>query len=73
MTASSDRASHQKAHGAPKSDHQPQAESAGGESDSRPTPVHHAPQVKPEDEPKGQPNSDRFRTEQAARPAKGRH
>lgn len=66
MTSRKDHVDHSKS---AKNGSVPRAQSAGGEPDSRPTPVHHAPRVAPEDEPKGQPNSDRFKTEQAARPA----
>ncbi|MCB8879960.1 hypothetical protein ACELLULO517_06915 [Acidisoma cellulosilytica] len=73
MTSHVDHAKHKKPHASQKSRVEPVAQSAGGEPDGRPTPVHHTPHVGPEDEPKGHPNSDRFQTEQAARPAKGKH
>ncbi len=46
-------------------DQRPQAESVDREPDNEPTPEDHGLPVDKEDEPKGQPTSDRFHTEQA--------
>ncbi len=48
----------------------PEAESVDREPSGEPTPQHPGPPVDPEDEPKGQPTSDRFQTETAQRPSK---
>lgn len=45
------------------------AESVDREPDPEPTPSDEAPPVSREDEPRGQPTSDRFHTEQAHRKA----
>ncbi|HEX3983174.1 MAG TPA: hypothetical protein VHX12_05715 [Acidisoma sp.] len=51
---------------------QPPAGSVDREPDPVPTPVDDQPAVRSEDEPKGHPNSDRFRTEQAHRKPGGK-
>ncbi|WP_284947001.1 hypothetical protein [Acidisoma cladoniae] len=43
----------------------PAAESVDREPSDEPTPKGEAPPVSPDDEPKGHPTSDRFRTESA--------
>ncbi len=48
-------------------DQQPAAESVDREPDSEPTPLDQGLPVAKEDEPRGQPTSDRFHTEQAHR------
>jgi hypothetical protein len=45
----------------------PAAGSVDREPRGEPTPEEHAPPIGQEDEPKGQPTSDRFQTEQAHR------
>ncbi len=59
-------------HKAPVKDQQPAAESVDREPDGEPTPADPGLPVDPQDEPKGQPTSDRFRTEQAHR-SRGKH
>jgi hypothetical protein len=48
----------------------PPAPSLDREPSQEPTPQDQSLPVAPEDAPKGQPNSDRFKTEQAHRPGK---
>lgn len=47
------------------------ADSVDRDPDPAKTPEDETPVVSPEDEPRGQPTSDRFHTEQAQRKAKG--
>jgi hypothetical protein len=54
-------------HKTPATDQQPAAESVDREPDATPTPDDQGLPVEKEDEPKGQPTSDRFHTEQAHR------
>lgn len=56
-----------------KSGAEPEAESVDGSPDNRPSPTDPMPHVSAEDEPKGQPTSDRFHSEQAHRTGKGKH
>lgn len=73
MTTKSD---HRRDHVSPKtvkSGAEPEAESVDGSPDNRPSPTAPMPHVSAEDEPKGQPTSDRFHSEQAHGTGKAKH
>jgi hypothetical protein len=72
MTSEAGHKRDHQSHASSKSNAKPKAKSVDGSPDDRPTPVDPMPHVGPEDEPKGQPNSDRFHSEQAHRPEKGK-